>query len=93
MTTTAAGLSIAVTTTSTADESILERTCVVLPSNIASEDQEYAPRVRFYTPVLVQLFYRRTYGCVLGDVGGEEDSGNGGSSAPVIMLAIGYLNS
>jgi len=34
-----------------------------------------------------------TYGCVLGDVGDVEDSGSGGRSAPVIILAIGYLNS
>ena len=55
--------------------------------------QEYAPRVRCYTPVLVQLFYRRTYGCVLGVIGDVVDSGSGSSSAPVIILAIRYLSS
>ena len=93
MTTTAEGLKIAVTTTDTADDSISERTCVALPSNISSEDQEYAPWARCYTPVLVHLFYRQTYGFMLGDAGGKEDSGSGGSSAPIIILEIRYLTS
>ena len=33
------------------------------------------------------------YRCVLGDVGDVEESGSGGSSAPVVILVIRCLNS
>ena len=54
---TAAGPKMAVMTTGTSNESISERIDIGLKSDIASPDQEYAPRVRLYSPVLVQGFY------------------------------------